>query len=217
MTAARPALPRSETVILVNGLWMPGWVLVLLAWRLHRRGYRVRRFTYRSVARSVRENAELLQKFVEAQPAAVTHFVGYSLGGIVVHALFHDHPHQRPGHIVTLGTPHRGSAAAVALARYAVGRRLLGKSLPALAAGEGGRWPWPPRVTGTVAGNFNCGLGRLLPGPAGPSDGTVRVAEAGLPEAADRAVFRVSHLGLLVSPQVARAICRFLASGRFGS
>ncbi|MDA8365155.1 MAG: alpha/beta hydrolase [Gammaproteobacteria bacterium] len=219
MNTARPqpgAAFRGETVILVNGLWMPTWALALLARRLRDCGYEVRSFTYRSVALSLRENADLLQQFVEARPAAVTHFVGYSLGGIVVHALFHYHPRQHPGRIVTLGSPHQGSAAAAGAARLALGRHLLGKSLPALLAGGVREWAWPPRSTGTIAGTLKLGIGCLLPGPAGPSDGTVRLAETWLPDAADQAAFPVSHFGLLTSRKVARAVCRFLDSGQFG-
>ncbi len=211
-----PAPGRGETVILVNGLWMPGWVLSVLARRLRRCGYAVRSFTYRSMACSLQENADLLKEFVDVQPAGVMHYVGYSLGGIVVHALFHYHPQQRPGRIVTLGSPHQGSRAAATVARYALGRRLLGKSLPALVSREGRLWPWPARETGTVAGTFNFGLGRLLPGQAGASDGTVRLTEAQLPEATDRISLPVSHFGLLISGQAAQAVCRFLSTGRFG-
>lgn len=208
---------RDETVILVNGLWMPAWVLTMLARRLRRCGYDVRSFTYRSVACSLRESADLLQRFIDSLPAAAIHFVGYSLGGIVVHALFHYHPQQRLGRIVTLGSPHQGSRAAASVAQFALGRRLLGKSLPALTPGEARNWPWPARETGTIAGTFKFGLGCILPGQAGLSDGTVRLVETQLAEAKDRISFPVSHFGLLTSPQVAQAICRFLAAGRFGS
>jgi len=194
---------------------MPGWVLTVLARRLRRCGFEVHGFSYRSIAHSLRENADLLQQFVDSLPVQTIHFVGYSLGGIVVRALFHYHPQQRPGRIVTLGSPHQGSNVASTISVYPWGRRILGKSLPALASGEGRNWPLPIREIGTVAGTLNLGLGRCLARQPSPSDGTVSVAEAQLPGATDRTLLEVSHFGLLVSARVAKAVCRFLEAGRF--
>ncbi len=208
---------RRETVILVNGLWMPGWVLVPLARRLRRCGFEVHGFTYRSVARGLRENADLLQQLVDSLPGEVMHFVGYSLGGIVVRALFHYHVQHRPGRIVTLGSPHQGSHAAATIAAYPWGRRILGQSLPALVSAEDRNWPLPAREIGVVAGTLNAGLGRCLPRQLNPSDGTVGVAEAQLPGASEMIFMKVSHFGLLVSPKVADAVCRFVCTGRFGT
>ncbi len=217
MNARQPrsvAAWRDETVILVNGLWIPAWTLGVLARRLRRCGYDVRPFSYRSVASSLQENADLLNVFAGSLPGRVTHFVGYSLGGIVVEALFHYHPQQRPGRIITIGSPHQGSQAATTVAQFTLGRFILGKSLPALAPPVPRHWRWPSREIGTIAGTLNIGLGRLLPGQTGPSDGTVRLIEAQLPEATDRISFPVSHFGLLTSTQVATAVCRFLGNGR---
>ncbi|MHB8455838.1 MAG: alpha/beta hydrolase [Acidiferrobacterales bacterium] len=208
---------RRETVILVNGLWMPGWVLAPLARRLRCCGFEVHGFTYRSVAHGLRENADLLQKFVDSLPGEIIHFVGYSLGGIVVRALFHFHPQRRPGRIVTLGSPHQGSHAAATIAAYPWGRRILRRSLPALVSVEGRNWPLPLRDIGIIAGTLNVGLGRCLPRQLNPSDGTVGVAEAQLPGATKMILMKVSHFGLLVSPGVADAVCRFFRTGQFDS
>ena len=49
----------------------------------------------------------------------------------------------------------------------------------------------------------------------GPHDGTVSLAETLLDAESDRWLFRVSHAGLLFSPEVARQISHFLALGAF--
>ena len=46
-------------------------------------------------------------------------------------------------------------------------------------------------------------------------DGTVGVSETRLPGATDHIVLPVSHMGLLVSPRVARETGLFLQNGRF--
>jgi pimeloyl-ACP methyl ester carboxylesterase len=82
----------SETVVLVHGIWVSSLVLVLLAWRLRRCGYRTLRFRYRSLRRPVRHNAECLARRVRQLPAGRIHLVGHSLGGLVVLQALQDHP-----------------------------------------------------------------------------------------------------------------------------
>ncbi|MCX7961889.1 MAG: hypothetical protein N2653_09995, partial [Burkholderiales bacterium] len=59
------------------------------------------------------------------------------------------------------------------------------------------------------------GLGRIVAGLPGPSDGVVRVEETEVEGAADRIVLAVSHSTMLVSARVAREAAAFLATGRF--
>src|SRR5439155_5575717 len=75
-------------VVLVHGLWLSGWCMLLLAWRLRRCGFRTYRFSYRSVRKGLRENAAALRAFSDAIDASTVHFVGHSLGGIVIQAMF---------------------------------------------------------------------------------------------------------------------------------
>jgi pimeloyl-ACP methyl ester carboxylesterase len=183
---------------------------------LQRRGFDVRVFSYRSVTRDLQQNAAGLQEYVAALRAAPVHFVGHSLGGLVIRALFHFHPQQPPGRIVTLATPHRGNHAAAQLSRYAWLRPTIGYGVQALLAGELERWHSPPREIGVIAGSLSLGAGRLVVRRmSGPNDGTVLVAETRLPGAADHITLKVSHFGMLFSPQVARQTAHFLRFGRF--
>ncbi len=188
--------------------------MAFLKRRLRRLGFDARIFSYRSVSRDLRQNAARLQQYLALLPADRVHFVGHSLGGLVIRALFHFHA-PPPGRIVTLGTPHRGCQVAATLSRNPWLRRLLGRGMQALLARELETWP-PPRELGAIAGDLSVGAGRLVvPHLPIPNDGTVTAAETFLPEAADRITLRVSHLGMLLSPEVARQTAGFLRSGRF--
>jgi hypothetical protein len=123
-------------------------------------------------------------------------------------------PDQRPGRIVTLGTPHVGSAAATALARYGIGKWLLGESVHAGLTGELPPWN-DARDLGVIAGDTSVGLGRFVAQFDSANDGTVAVAETRLPNASDHLVLPVSHLGMLVSATVAKETAWFLSRGRF--
>lgn len=205
-----------EHVVLVHGLWLRRWYLLPLAWRLQRCGYTVHRFGYPSAHASLREDAEQLNAFGDAIGGDTVHWVGHSMGGLVIQALFTYFPGQRPGRIVTLGTPHLGSVAARRVSRTIAGRVLMGPGSGELAEGLPRTWRAPERDFGVVAGSRNLGLGRLvLRRPPGAGDGTVLVAETRLPGITDHLVLPVCHSGMLLSPAVARAACTFLARGRF--
>ena len=204
-----------ESVVLVNGLWLADPALWLLARRLRRAGFRVHTFSYPSVRHDLRTNAAKLHDFLTHVPGAIVHLVGYSLGGVVIRALFHFQPQQRPGRIVLLGSPQSGNRAAQTLARRRLGRALLGRSVAELIAGTPQRWSWPARETGVIAGSRSVGLGRLVARLTVPNDGSVAVEETVVPGAHARLVLPVAHFALLLAPAVARQIASFLRFGAF--
>jgi pimeloyl-ACP methyl ester carboxylesterase len=204
-----------ETVVLVHGLWYSGWSQALLARRLRRGGFDVRVFSYPTTTRTLAQNAGRLQDFVIRLEAETVHFVGFSLGGVLVRALFHYYPAQKPGRIVTLVAPHGGCRAARAVARCALGRRLLGPGVLEIMPGTGPDWPFPARQVGVISGSLGIGLGRLFTRFPGPNDGVLTLEESQPPEATDRLVLRTCHSAMLLSRPAAEATCRFLRTGRF--
>ena len=203
-----------ETVVLVHGLWVNGSEMWLLRRRLQAAGYQARRFSYSSLTNSPFENSMELNAFVERLDQECIHFVCHSLGGIVIRHLFYHFPQQRPGRVVTLGTPHNGSSAAASLLRRLPGRLLLGKSI--LHGLLGPLPPWPGgHELGSVAGVTRLGLGLLAPGIPQPSDGTVAVAETRLAGMADHIELPASHSSMLFSREVSRQVIHFLQTGRF--
>lgn len=203
-----------ETVVLIHGLWVGARHLRLLQQRLEAAGFRTVPFTYRTVRNAPRVNAMELNAFCRDLQAPTLHFVGHSLGGLVLRHLFHDYPDQPPGRVVTLGTPHRDSAAARSLSRIGAGRFALGRSVHEGLLG--GAPPWDPRrELGSVAGTLRFGMGTLVPGIPTPSDGTVAVAETHLPGMRAHVTAPVSHFGLVLSPRVAGYVAHFLRHGQF--
>jgi pimeloyl-ACP methyl ester carboxylesterase len=207
---------ESESVVLVNGLWLADPALWLLARRLRRAGFRVHSFSYPSVRHDLRTNAARLQEFLTRVPGATVHLVGYSLGGLIIRALFHIQPQQRPGRIVLLGSPQSGNRAAQTAARNRFARALLGRSVAELIAGTPQVWRWPARETGVIAGSRSVGLGRLVARLTVPNDGSVAVAETAVPGASAHLVLPVAHFAMLLTPVVARQVATFLRSGTFG-
>jgi pimeloyl-ACP methyl ester carboxylesterase len=201
-------------VVLVHGLWMNGLAMWPLARRLARCGYEVTRHGYRSVRRSLRENARRLAAACEKSDAPL-HLVGHSLGGLVIMTMLREHPEINVHRVVLVGSPYADSAAALGMARFATSRGLLGRTMQ-----DWLRQPRPPVPDGVelgvVAGDVSVGLGRLFVRLPKPNDGVVILDETRVPGAADSIVLHISHSAMLISPAVARAVCSFLKSGSFG-
>lgn len=204
---------KEETVVTLHGLWMAGPESVILRHKLRVHGFKVVEFSYSSTARPIKQNAASLNDFLAGLDAETVHLVGHSLGGLVIVRLFEDFPQQKPGRVVCLGTPLRGSEAARGLARWPIGAMALGESLFAL---EGGPELWTAeRDLGLIAGTQEIGLGRFVGELESPNDGTVSVAETRLPGATEHLCMPVSHTSMLVSEDVADQVAHFLREGTF--
>jgi pimeloyl-ACP methyl ester carboxylesterase len=211
----RGAPTATEVVILVHGLWLGGWVCRLLGHRLHGEDFRVKYFSYPSMRDSLSANAARLTRFARSIDAPTLHFVGHSLGGLVVARSQIDHPDPRPGRVVLLGSPFAGSNAAARLESSRIGAALLGRSIREWLLDRPQAWSGP-RELGVIAGCGRIGMGRIIaPDLARPNDGVVAVAETRVPGAADHLVLPVSHTAMLASRRVAEESAHFLRNGRF--
>lgn len=200
-------------VILVHGLWMPRVAMTLLATRLGRAGYRVHSFGYRGrapLASNVERLACFAREHFDGRPA---HFVGHSLGGVLVYDTLSHNPELSSGHVVLLGAPVGGCHAGRRLGSRALGRWLLGACAARWQQHEA-RWPRGEPL-GVIAGTLPLGLGRLLGALPGDNDGVVCVEETRIEGMSDRALVREPHSLLTVSSRVAALTAQFLRAGRF--
>lgn len=203
-----------QVVVIVHGLYMHGVVMMPLHRRLGDCGFQCKRFSYSSVGSSTENNARELLSFLRPMDTPVVHFLCHSLGGLVARTMLVNSAWERPGRVLTLGTPHLGCYVAKRLGANAVFAPLLGKSL--LHGLDGDLPPWPKgREVATIAGTEAVGAGRVVPGLPKPNDGTVALAETDLGPGYPRAVLPVSHTSMLFSRTVANYACSYLRSGRF--
>jgi pimeloyl-ACP methyl ester carboxylesterase len=208
--------PAAQHVVYVHGLWMPGGESLLLAQRLLREfGFQVHAFPYSAATWGMEEITAHLQSFVRSLDVPAVHFVGHSLGGLVIYRFFERYPDEPPGRVVFLGTPCLESRAAVQAGRSRFMSALMGPSVAdELLRPRQRRWTFG-RPLGIIAGTQPLGLGQFLAGFEEDCDGTVGVSETRLPGATDHIILPVSHMGMLVSARVAQETGWFLTNGRF--
>jgi pimeloyl-ACP methyl ester carboxylesterase len=205
-------------VVYVHGLWMSGGESLFLRRRLASEfGLQVHAFRYSAAHSTMTKITARLQSFVESLEAPRVHFVGHSLGGLVIYRFLERFPQQPPGRAVFLGTPCVASRAAEQAAQFRLVASLMGQPVAdELLQPQERRWT-TDRPLGIIAGTQAIGFGQILAQFEEDSDGTVAVSETRLPGATDHLSLPVSHLGLLVSTRVARETGLFLQEGRFSS
>lgn len=202
----------ARDVILVHGLWVPALVMTPLAARLQAAGFRCHLFSYQGRERPLQAHAQRLAR--TARDVGPAHFVGHSLGGLVVLESLLHHPETLALKVVLLGTPARGNFAGRRLARHTWGRWFLGASAPLWREGRAARWSRPEPL-GIVAGTASIGLGRLFGALPGPNDGVVRVEETEVAGMRERIVLSVGHSTMLLSARVAAQVQSFCTHARF--
>lgn len=210
----------TDTVICTHGIWAHGAGMYLIKRHLEREfGMRAMIFSYPSIMNTLDQNAGLLARFIEDNGIERTHLVGHSMGGLVILRMLANRYTEVPGRVVCIGSPLCGSRVATFLDGQSWGEQLLGNSLPEGTI-HGAANEWASDVTarreiGSIAGSMSLGVGHIAGRFGEPNDGTVAVSETELDGATDHLVLPVSHMGLLLSRNVADQIGSFLKRGEF--
>lgn len=177
---------------------------------------RVVSYSYPSISGGMSDHVRGLLEFARKQNAGELHFVGHSLGGLVILRALEITDDLPPGRVVLLGTPSQGSRAAQGVARVVpFGKAILGAAINAECIEHSPREYQGHRDVGVIAGSATLGLGRLFATLPGDHDGTVLVEETYLPGTKDHIILSISHTGMLFSTEVAEQAAFFLRSGAF--
>ena len=205
---------KPEAVVFIHGLFMNGWDMTFMRNRIEDAGYTAHQFSYSSTGSSIEEVVQELHDFVKEIDAKTIHYVGHSLGGLVIRHFLHAYPKSPKGRVVTLGTPHKGSGAAHFFNQYNLGAMFLGESLNSGLLGNAPEWTGK-RELGSISGDVGVGMGMMFSGLDSPNDGTVSVEETLLENGTDHIQLSVSHTGLILSKTVADETLNFLKQGKF--
>ena len=217
MSDARDAAGSRDTVILVHGLWMSGLELSALRHRLNSEfGFEALSYSYRSITGTMADHVRGLRELAQAHGGAgQLHFVGHSLGGIVIFEMLEGTQDLPQGRAVLLGSPLQGSSAVEGIAKWPMGRALVGNAVRDQVLTRPVRKWDGRRDLGIIAGDLSVGVGRIFANLTSANDGTILVEETRIEGAKDHIVMPVSHTGMVFSAEVASEIASFLHDGKF--
>ncbi|MBQ4832703.1 alpha/beta fold hydrolase [Pseudoalteromonas sp. MMG010] len=210
-----------ELVVLAHGLGRSDGAVWLFAQRLANAGYKVCRLDYATIGESIDDVLAETTKQIDAclLHAPKVHFVGHSLGGLVIRAYLQNNQYQLEkiniAEVVLIGTPNKGSELADHLSdawlmevgggisrALVTGRSSLGNNLDETDANIG-------IIAGTKSSNLTNDLFD------GPNDGFVSVESTKLSSMSDFITIDVSHSMMRYNLDVAEQTINFLQNGKF--
>jgi pimeloyl-ACP methyl ester carboxylesterase len=209
---------NKEIIVLLHGLGRNNTSMWLLASRLEEAGYYVQRVGYSSL----HQNPDEILKDISSQinqccqrHAQSVHFVGHSLGGLMIRAYLQDNKVNKLGRVVLLGTPNKGTEA---VDHFSDGWLidLLGPTARALGTGNESfpnslQAPYYP--VGIIAGERKNKL--IDPVIPGRDDGVVSIEATKIDAMTDFVIIETSHIMMRYDREVADQTIEFIKRGAF--
>ncbi len=213
--------PTDEILVLAHGLGRSDWAMWPLAQRLEKAGFNVCLLDYATIGKAVSDVLAQTAKQIDAciLNASKVHFVGHSLGGLVIRSYLQNIQQTQQkfsvGEVVLIGTPNQGSELADHLSDSWL-MHLGGGISRALVTGNGS--------LGNTLGEINVNVGVIAGTKSsdltseqfqGANDGLVSVESTKLKSMSDFISLEVSHSQMRYSLDVAEQTIHFLKKGTF--
>ena len=212
----------AEKVVLLHGFGRSDMSMLLLNSALTEAGYDVHSLEYPSIDEEPEILVEIVGKEVNnccKDGAETVHFVGHSLGGLLLRDYLGRHRPLNLGRVVLIGSPNKGSELVDADLGVAAQETLLGWAGPSARAlhtgpdGYAASLPAPYYSVGVIAGTRGNPMSdKWLPTP---NDSVVSVESARLDGMADFVEVDTMHWNMRGDPVVAELVIGFLRHGRF--
>jgi len=222
-----PADGKRRVVFLKHGLFRSAASLWKLERALRDHGYEVVNISYPSTAGYIEDfstaMASEVADYLEGTPrdSVKVHYVGHSMGGLVIRHYLGRPDAVRPDSCVFVATPHRGAALSDARKGSLLFQTLLGnKAALELSPGSEFYRSLPPLPAGLPCGNIYGSSGDpegWNDDVPGDDDGTVGAKEAQLPQGpgVDSCRLRLGHTRISFSDQTVLQVLHYLKAGSF--
>jgi pimeloyl-ACP methyl ester carboxylesterase len=207
-----------EIIVLLHGLGRSNASMWLLASRLEDAGYHVQRVGYSSLDQRPDEILEDISSQINRccqKHSQSVHFVGHSLGGLMIRAYLQHNKVDNLGRVVLLGTPNKGTEAADHFSDSWL-MKILGPTAEALGTGDRSfpnslEAPYYP--VGIIAGELKSKISNpVIPGK---DDGLVSVEAAKMDCMTDFIVIKTGHSMMRHNSEVADQTIEFIKNGVF--
>lgn len=210
---------QKETVVLLHGLARSSAAMWMLSIRLHRAGYHVEHISYRSLNVTPDEILGDVTRQIDRccrSLSAPVHFVGHSLGGLLIRGYLQENQVKQLGRVVLMGTPNQGTGV-VDHFQDRWWAKLAGPAAMSLGTGEDSfpaSLSKPDYPLGVIAGvrSLKDANAAFLPGD---DDGVVPVSSTRLEGMSDFVVIETGHAMMRYNREVAHQAIMFLKQGYF--
>ena len=209
---------NKEIIVLLHGLGRNTTSMWLLASRLDDAGYYVQRVGYSSLHQKpdeiLKDISSQINKCCQKHTQSV-HFVGHSLGGLMVRSYLQSNKVDKLGRVVLLGTPNKGTEAADHFSNSWL-MDLLGPTAKALGTDDNSfpnslKAPYYP--VGIIAGERESELNDpVIPGK---DDGLVSVESTKIDGMTDFIIIETGHSMMRYDREVADQTIEFIKNGAF--
>jgi pimeloyl-ACP methyl ester carboxylesterase len=208
----------NNLVVLLHGILRTNACMAGMARFLEKNGYDVLNINYPSTKLTIEELTEYIhQQLVTYSAARKIHFVGYSMGGLLIRAYLNKHTLDNLGRVVMLGTPNHGSEAADFWKDNWAYKKVFGPAGQQLGTDQSALADVLGKVyyeLGIIAGN--CSIDPfsfyLI---KGENDGKARVSSTKIHGMKDHIILPVSHFFMPQSKVCWQQVLQFLNNGGF--
>ncbi|MFL5012020.1 lipase family alpha/beta hydrolase [Rhizobium sp.] len=215
----------NDTVLLFHGIARTKKSMAKLAGFLSAHGYRVVNVGYPSTKFSISDLVDIIRPEIDGAAKEAgdgrVHFVGYSMGGLIVRAFLRNYRPANLGRVVMVGTPNSGSQIADFLKNWPLFRKVYGPAGQQLITDQTAMTELFGTVDyelGIIAGNRTIDpVSSLIIGLRVPNDGKVSVESTRLDGASAHIVIPANHTFLPVNKTMWNETLSFLQDGRFTS
>lgn len=217
--------PTDEVVVLAHGLGRGETAMWRFAKKLESANYKVCRLDYSTIGKSVEKVIEQTNQQIDSciSKAPKVHFVGHSLGGLVIRAYLQNNQEKLKsyniGNAVFMGTPNKGSELADHLSESWV-MKVGGEVSQSLMTGDSSFGNTIEEVNivmniniGIIAGTKPSGLTKKH--FDGPNDGLVSVESTKLKSMKDFIAIDVEHTSMRNNDEVTKQTIYFLKNAVF--
>ena len=197
-----------DYVVLLHGIGQTHRIMRKMGKHLSRQGY--------SESLADRIHDRILQNCPDEN--RTIHFVGHSLGAIIIRLLIARHRPKRLGRVVMLAPPNQGSRLVDFLKRFPIFKWFYGPVGQALGTDEHSivrRLPPVDYEVGIVAGDRSIDLLFSWFILSGKNDGKLTVEETKLDGMKDHIVLHATHPFMPSNPNVIKQTIYFLEHGKF--
>ncbi len=210
---------KGDYVIILHGIARSSKNMESLAQNLEREGFQVINLNYPSTSHNIEDLTNIIHKEISAKiiPNKTVHFVGYSMGGLMVRALIHKYEYSNLVKVVQLAPPNQGSEIADLLKNFWPYKKIYGPAGQQLITDQSSIKHLLGEVTydlGVIAGDTAIDpiCWSLIPGK---NDEKVSIERTKLKGMKDHIVVSASHTFFPSNKEVQNQTLYFLKNGNF--